>query len=526
MTDLVIIEAPGKLRTVRSGLTAAGVDARVVATIGHLRGYSRRLAPLGVSIDRRDGVVTEDRPLLRQNVRRFLAKEIALATRVVIATDGDHEGHVIADDMASMVAEVAPATPVLRMVPSGLDALSLARAYAQARPLDRTASLPGMARRIADRCFAARHSRPEEGRVVGRVQLGLLALCAQGRVFRRVMTAPLPAADGGRPFTVSVELPATVSNEQAQAWVTSAGPVVAGAATDGCRPPMDGADALLSLEADLGLTIADAARLLQEMYEGGRISYPRTSARAYTGMGAAAAETLSRVRGILQFQMDRVPLVTDEAHEALRLVGDESPDLMRPPRLAGRVVDGALTVIGRRMVESGLPMVRQAGVLTTAARAAPFEVHLERQVGGPRVAWSLSTPEAVRIRERSPEAALVAAMSRAGVGRPSTVARHATKLMASGWVDERLVLTDTGHEVLAAFPDATIAAAASPAFEAAIDAGGCVISRIDAALSSLQPTDEMAPEWLDSHVAPDQPESDMDDLEFEDDEDFPAYRLV
>ena len=542
MADLVVIEAPGKLRTVKRSLADNRIHADVVATIGHVLGYDRRLAPLGISVGA-DGTLQEQRHVLRPNVRRFLAAAIAKADRVVIATDGDQEGHAIAADVARLVRDVAPVAPILRMVPTGLDAASLGAAWQAAAPLSPGDVHAGIGRRIADRLFAAVHSQPDEGRVIGRVQLGLLQLCAEGRACRRVAALPVPAADGGRPFSVTVEVPSDVGEGDVLGAFAAASP----ARPQGdkieapLQAPMDAADALLALEAELSIGIEDASRLLQEMYENGEISYPRTSVRAYTGMGVEATARLAQVRAILGFQRKTVPQMESGAHEAIRLVGDRTaPDLMRPPRLAARITDGVRTIIGRRMVESGIPVGREVG---QCAGLPPWAegARIVRDTLRTRPGWSPAPPASMSVRERSPAAALVAAMADAGVGRPSTYARHASRFLSTGWVDDALRLTDVGREVLDSVPLDVRRAAATGAFEVAVEAPGTAQERAERALAVLGVSpawegiasseaasafDADASEAVSNGADPSAGMSAPDALEYEDEEDVPAYRMV
>lgn len=541
MADLVVIEAPGKLRTVKRSLAENQVHADVVATIGHVFGYERRLAPLGISEDA-DGTLQEQRHVLRPNVRRFLAAAIAKADRVVIATDGDQEGHAIASDVAGLVHEVAPSAPVLRMVPTGLDADSIGQAWRSARPLSPSDANAGIGRRIADRMFAAAFSQPDEGRVLGRVQIGLLQLCDEGRVCRHVASLPVPAADGGRPFAVTVEVPSGIGEPEVLSAFAAASPAISPAGkVEAClQAPMDAPDALLALEAELSIDIEEASRLLQEMYESGEISYPRTGVRAYTGMGVDATARLAQVRGILGFQRKTIPQMEAGAHEAIRLVGDRgAPDLMRPPRLAPRITDAVRTIVGRRMIESGIPVAREEGQCAGLPAWAEG-AKIVRDTLRVRPGWWAAPPANLVVRERSPAAALVAAMAEAGVGRPSTYARHASRFLSTGWVDEGLRLTDAGREVLAEVPIEVRRAAATGAFEAAVEGPGTTKERAERALSTLS----VSPSWeaaspgeaitsaFESEAlgdASDQERAEasaLDALEYEDEEDVPAYRMV
>lgn len=484
--DLFVLESPGKLRTLRASLASLGIAAEVTATLGHLYGNPPSLRPVAIARGD-DGVLQEtQRGIARPNVMANLRRAIEAADRVFVATDDDQEGDVIAQDIAGVVQQVRPGTDVQRLRAASLGVAGVREALGRAAPLLASDAVPGTARRMADRLIGAAYTDFGAGVVVGRVQSAVLGLCQAGAARRRVATASVPAADGGRPFELTVELPAAITTEAFAAVAATLPPAVATSVVNGPRvAPMNGGDALLVLESDLGLTIDAAADLLQAMYEAGKISYPRTGCRGVSGHGAEAIARLASVRGILAFKREALARQSagDGPHEAVRVLAPDV-DLLKPLALRASLHDAAEAVVARRMIEAGVSGTREVA----EARGLPLwarSASLTRD-SFPRLPWGRSAATAdVSVRERSPEAALVAAMMAAGIGRPSTWAHHARRLVDRQLVDEQLHLTPTGAASLQAAPAALRLPAGSLAFERAIEGAGEAGERALAALRTV-----------------------------------------
>src|SRR3546814_15394932 len=93
-----INEAPGKARQLEPVLAKLGLDARVQATKVHLMSMPGRLTPIGIDRSMRDFARAPLDPTIALRIR----EEVAKAGRVVIATDADAEGDVIAWDVAEI----------------------------------------------------------------------------------------------------------------------------------------------------------------------------------------------------------------------------------------------------------------------------------------------------------------------------------------------------------------------------------------------------------------------------------------
>ena len=102
--DLIILESPNKVKEVERYAKACGFDARALATVGHLID----LPPMseGTSIDTRTFTFSAQRPrddAAGARAHRVKAA-IAVANRVIVATDPDREGESIAAEVWGWIA--------------------------------------------------------------------------------------------------------------------------------------------------------------------------------------------------------------------------------------------------------------------------------------------------------------------------------------------------------------------------------------------------------------------------------------
>ncbi|MDH0342150.1 toprim domain-containing protein [Chromobacterium haemolyticum] len=491
--DLVIIEAPGKLRTLYGVFAQVGLHADICATIGHFLENPSDLKDLAIGY--RDGQFIEPkrqphRPdsfaCLRDQLRRC-------AGRILIATDNDHEGHVIAQDVATLIRAMQIKQPVYRMLFPGLDAESVRNALNHLQPIDPSKAVPGTARRITDRLIGGCLSDFEENLPVGRVQSALLGLCVQG-VAHSHINVKMPAADGGKPFLGQLPVFGATNPAQliAELGVFELPPApVAGREVVAMSSPLNYGDALVELNAALGIDVERAGELLQQMYECGDISYARTASRGFTGAGAAAVEQLARIKGIMTFKKDRLPRVDahglSEPHEAIRVLNEslfKRLDIGKPIKLHASERDAAQAIIARRSVEAGIPVQRDYPDLRQApewAQAIAWHRDTRRAI----LPWRAAEPAAtVRHDQKS---ALVAEMMAHGIGKPSTWAGHASRFLSRGLVDDAFRLTIKGRELFDIAPPALKDVLSSARIEALLDneqeqVGELVIEALGAAL--------------------------------------------
>mgnify|MGYP000262282870 CR=1 FL=1 len=408
--------------------------------------------------------------------------------------------------IGNLIREMGIRRPVYRLLFAGLDRASVAQALDTIRPLDFSAAIPGTARRIADRLIGSGVGDVVRGGPVGRVQSALLALSAPGVPHSHV-SMKLPAADGGKPFLGKIPVVGARSAAELIAELGSCELPPAEILTTQVVPmnlPMNYGDAVLGLNSSLDVSVERAAELLQQMYEAGDISYPRTHARAFTGAGLQSVERLARLKGILTFKKNSVPVLSEptaQPHEAIRVLNEallQRLDLGKPMKLHATERDAALVLIARRSIGAGVPVQRAFPDLAEAPAWA-HEIKWHRDTRRVSLPWSVREPPAVIEHDRA--AAMVDAMITAAIGRPSTLVGHASKFLSRDLVDSQLRLTAKGRRLLDQAPTALKDVLTSSRIEALFDEGGDDVSQlVQAALLAAADNDHAAVEQIVSEL--------------------------
>ena len=164
---LVIVEAPGKLRTIGGLLQRLGLDAELLATGGHIEGYPRGLFPVGLRpapgrlLDPRRGPLRRARGF---HDRLHSALRRRPDSLVLLAADNDAEGDVIAHDAARAILDRDPdaAGRLYRVLPSALTAQAWSRAI-RAGMARGPAPLSGTPDSLESRAVEGRSGRPSTG---------------------------------------------------------------------------------------------------------------------------------------------------------------------------------------------------------------------------------------------------------------------------------------------------------------------------------------------------------------------------
>jgi DNA topoisomerase-1 len=446
--ELWIIEAPGKAKTLEATLRRLGLDARVAATKGHLLSYPDRLTPLGI-----DRLWREPGRSVREPERVvWLRKRAALASRLVIATDADQEGDVIAWDVAELLSDIHPSP--LRVKLKALDDDSVLAAADEARTIERDDAIPGRARALVDRLIGGTFSG--DGVAVGRVGTAILGLFAPGQPKMTASRLKLaaPAADGGNPWLADTPIVPPLDYDIALRLRELNLPKlpVLKFETE-VRKPHHTGDILSRASDVLGLKPSEAMKSLQRNYEAGRMSYPRSSSRALSDVAAQRIEEIIRAASH-KFDSSIVQKKGDEdVHDAPHPIGP-APNLAANPEKMDPD-EGLRIMVARDLVRAGQQQVVESPDLEPLRRfllARGFQPIIIEMIcslkwkreKGPRYpgqeAWTQS-----EVYERDPAAVLLDRIVEAGIGRASTWASHVDGFMARGLIDENMELTAKGQ---------------------------------------------------------------------------------
>jgi len=187
--------------------------------------------------------------------------------------------------------------------------------------------------------------------------------------------------------------------------------------------------------------------------------------------------------------------VHPSGHEPIRIVSEKllaRLDLGRPTALVATPREAAAVIIARHNIESGIARRVQLAAPSPGLPAWAFNIEWYRPNG--RVALPWRRPEPAAAESWSPQAALVREMVQVGIGRPSTWAGHAERLLARGLVDTFLQLTAKGEAALAqasrGLQDVPVGAALEDAFEAATAPQQPMPVRVTAALRLAAGSDD------------------------------------
>lgn len=245
---LILTESPGTARRLQDLLQRPGVsqnlahdkDMVCMATLGYVLVPPESLNPLALYADEDTHPGTallEERLVRHPDVLRRILDAARQTDHIILATDPDEEGEVIAQDLSMIFTEVGLGdVPATRLCLYGLDGASIRDAFAAAESVHLSAmatdwppALPGHTRRMVDRWIAGSLGTQEQP--VGRVIAGFLE--AAQRDDRYVA----PTLASGTPAHLG--------------------------------------DLLLADEL-MDVPVQGITGALQSLYEAGRVSYPRT----------------------------------------------------------------------------------------------------------------------------------------------------------------------------------------------------------------------------------------------------------
>lgn len=179
---LILTESPGTARRLDAFFASndAGLSSKTtcMATLGYVLVPGDSLNPLGLYLE--GDALQEERRARHPDVLRRILESAYRADHIILATDPDEEGEVIAQDLATIFTEAGLGEiSASRLRLYGLDNASIRDALATTEPVhlatmayDWPPALAGHTRRILDRWIAGSMGTRE--RPVGRVIAGFL----------------------------------------------------------------------------------------------------------------------------------------------------------------------------------------------------------------------------------------------------------------------------------------------------------------------------------------------------------------
>jgi DNA topoisomerase-1 len=501
---LVIVESPAKARKIAGFL---GDGWTVEACRGHVRDLPE--TELGVSIEqgfRPQYVVLPG----KGNLVKRLVKTIRAADEVYLAPDPDREGEAIAWHLLALTGDLK-GKPVFRAAFNAITESAVKVALAEPRPLDEALVEAQQSRRIVDRLVGYLVSpvacKALDGRLsAGRVQSVALRLVVErereieGFTVETYWTVRAVLEADGRRFDARLNRLKAAdvkfnAREQAEKlvgllndvsfWVGQAGQTLK---LRNPLPPFTTSSLQQAAAKGLGLSPEQTMQLAQTLYEQGLITYHRTDGVSVTPEAQAAA------RDIIQRDYGEAYLpptsptyqtkaaTAQEAHEAIRptdvarLPQDDEGDgaklyaliwrrfmasQMNPARYtlsaalihAGKSPERPFPLLfkaqGREFIFDGFLRVYQEPGDVDETDETNETAHVPvLQKGQALTLLELPIDEAqTRPPSRFSEAALVQALEKHGVGRPSTYASMVKVIKDKHYVtlkNKRMVPTETG----------------------------------------------------------------------------------
>ena len=511
---LLIVESPSKAKKIRELL---GSEFRVAASMGHVRDLPAK-GGLAVAFDA-GRVLPAYEPLEKsQRAVQELCSLAKAAEQVLLATDPDREGEAIAWHLAQLLGP----RPYRRVVFHAVTKAEVRKAVDAPRELDMRLVNAQQARRVLDRVVGWLVSPTlrrlgKEARSAGRVQSAALRVVAErereiakfSNVDYLILAARLEKPGSPPPFTARLVEWQGKPLEQRLKDPGIADKIVGWAKTQpwlvlSCErreaarnapPPFTTATVQQAASVRLKLNPDGTMKLLQELFEDGRITYHRTDSTAL------APEALEAARKLIakQFPPEYLPKApvqhatkaanAQEAHEAIRPTHPESgPDAlgggekgklykliwqrfiacqMAPGKDELAVIDAACAPQGwKRPDGTSGPMAvfeakgkvtlfdgwrRLAGEdATEEAKPKKGEPDAEKEEEDSAGELpSLREGDALRVlaletqkRSTKPpprytQASLIKKLERDGIGRPSTYAAILKTVLARGYVEEK-----------------------------------------------------------------------------------------
>ena len=507
MNMIVITESAQRLHAWYRAVGPMGFHPKGVVSAGLAFRYPGDLDLLGFRFDE-TGVQEFGRLPHGKFVKRFQGtlETLPADTTILIATDDDQEGDVVAFDAAQMIQAHAPSllSRTVRVRAASMDPDDLrsaaeaaiaqaGRAPAEARGLFarmQRAAAPGRARAVLDRWIGGAYSY-DAGAPCGRVKaaaLGAVRLWSERPEALRAIPEigeirlRVAADDGGAAFTARIPLhgPVPPDLESLLAWhhgaevpgrIVTARPAGAAVAPrDGRAALLNTGDAIVEAARDHGLNVLAAMNGLEFGYRLGKTSYPRTAGRHVSE--AVARRVVDFAQGF------GVPDLPDSLQEwSAPAPGDGPHDALHPTRrLTARDVEGHFAAKRRRRGSTSIMMGIISERCFEAMRRNPLSWGSYRPDPGcnlteteiatlEELVWTRS--EAEPLHEAEPpgtelrwwplDSIMVELMMSEEIGRPSTWASHGHALKVSGWLEPGRdgsppTLSPRGRDVLSRLP--------------------------------------------------------------------------
>lgn len=364
---VVVLESTGKVHSVESLLSDFGFsNFNVIATFGRL--FDLPIDALGVNLEDLSQI---KRVPINQNRIDYLSKLLADASLILVVTDDDIEGELIANDVfqiADLCGHRSEET-VFRLRLKAIAFKQFIESLESASGINNEIVKGALARRTFDRICGYSISSNDystyngmlHGRV-GRVLTPLLSIVSKddydSQSFGYVSviddnnkTWHLEIFDNNKDFVVSK------CNLLSSLKAPKIRKISSELVGDGALP-MDFGSALSSLSMASGFSVARTSECLQDLYQSGAISYHRTDSRVISRSSAEEVGKVAFKHGVCGYSAESLMLAggslqgsSQNAHQAIVPLQDVAS--LHSNRMALSDQDFILMLIWRNIIRSG-----------------------------------------------------------------------------------------------------------------------------------------------------------------------------
>lgn len=343
MKNLVIVESPGKVKTIEKFL---GPDYKVMSSCGHIRDLRKK----DFSIDIEDNyspvyeIPADKRELVKQ-----LKEAAKQAETVWLASDEDREGEAIAWHLYEVLGLKPENTR--RIVFHEISKPALLHAIANPRSIDIDRVNAQQARRVLDRIVGFELSpvlwkKIKPALSAGRVQsVAVRLICEREKEIRAFVpesfmrvNAQFSTADGDQ---LKAELERRLSTEEeARKFLEhcagarfSVSDISVKPVTRSPLPPFSTSTLQQEASRRLGFSVNQTMMVAQKLYEAGKITYMRTDSLNLAQLA------LKDIAGVIRSDMGEEYL--HQRHYQTHSKGaQEAHEAIRPTYIANRTIDG------------------------------------------------------------------------------------------------------------------------------------------------------------------------------------------
>ncbi len=459
VSPLVVIESFGQLQAMRNAFRTianelwGGTLPWIVATMGHLMASPRDLSLVGIDAE---GIEHARSPRKQDRLDAIVSAAVNRHA-VLLMTDADDEGEVIAADAARSLLQSGFRGPIYRVRPSSIDTRSIRRALEVAEIFNPGAAIPGFARSAHDRLlgatYSSRHRSTGRGIAVGRVLTALLGAAHDERLPIGEVTIRRRSASGGPDFSATIPVAGRDRATRLLAIADgSAMPPLEGERSPNPSPMPALDSAIDAIKRETFAPHPSIMASLQELYQDGLISYPRTMS------SQLAEDTFDRLCDMMQLRGGAfLPMDRLQVHEALHPIAP-APFI---PEIGADLRRKCHSIVYRLAYDAIAAHVQEVAVIRVpwpAALGSSGEIPLKRQVtpAGTRSQVQSQLAIAPGFRGYDIQESVFVALTRGPclerlqgppmrLGSPSTWVDHAERFAELRLVDESMRLTAKGR---------------------------------------------------------------------------------